>query len=254
MQQRASSRTLRRALAAAGLAAVATPASAYEYRLAYTVVGNYKDLVVAGYRFAGPTVVGNCSYTRITTGSGRDPKTYYTPIPQTCTWDRQGALLSVAPGAPDVPAPIAYDGTRTVYALASDGGSTGTDSAYPGGYVITPGSHETWLTSMGYLVLPPGPYTFTATVASDGDVPLNVTAVTARLVQTRALVVVNWTTCVGQVAVGATCDVNVTYDFHKLRSTTGLAYDTMTIHLASDAALVSDFVQSYTLEVKVPKD
>ena len=48
-------------------------ARAYEYKLQYTPVGDYENLVVAGYQIVGRTIVGNCSYTAITSGSGRDP-------------------------------------------------------------------------------------------------------------------------------------------------------------------------------------
>jgi hypothetical protein len=53
------------------------------------------------------------------------------------------------------------------------------------------------------------------------------------------------------VAPGATCDVTVSYGFSTLRAPSGLAYDTLTLHLASNAGQVNDFVQSYTLEVPV---
>jgi hypothetical protein len=146
---------LRGGAAAIGLLC-AVPSSAYEYRLAFTPIGNYKDLVVAGHQISGGAVIGDCSYTRITSGSGRDPKAICTPIPQTCTWSLYGALSTVT-GEPTAPAPIAVDGTRTVYAGTSTKLYAGSDSAYPGGFVFRWGSHETWLTSNACLVLPPGP-------------------------------------------------------------------------------------------------
>jgi hypothetical protein len=54
--------------------------------------------------------------------------------------------------------------------------------------------------------------------------------------------------------VGATCSVTVIYDPTKLSSATGLAYDTLTIGVTSDAGQASDFVQSYTIVVKRTSD
>jgi hypothetical protein len=240
-------------LLAAGLLA-SGPGRAIEYQLRFTPVGNYKDLVVAGYQLNGNQVVGNCSYTRITSGSGRGGRTIYTPVPATCTWDLVGTLLGSAPGTPVAPPPLEVIGTETIYAIQSSNVYAGFDSALPGGFVFNFGSRYTWLTSNAHLVLPQQPYTFTATIRSNGDMPLTVTAVSATKTQAKATIKVNSTTCLGQLPVGGTCDVNVTYTDAKLSSTTGLAYDTFTIHLATDAAQTADFVQSATLEVKIPQD
>jgi hypothetical protein len=212
-------------------------------------------LVVAGYQLTGSTVVGNCSYYTVHSGSGRGggyhtTTTYYN---QTCTWDYYGNLLSIVPGAPAAPAPLYINGTQTVYALNGNGEYTGSDSSLPNhGFVNTPGSHYTWVTSNAYAVLQQMVYTFSVTLVSDGDVPLNITAAEASA--RVATATVKSTTCVGQTAVGATCSVTVTYDATKLRTATGLAYDTLTIGVTSDAGQTPDFVQSYTITVKRSDD
>ena len=95
-------------------------------------------------------------------------------------------------------------------------------------------------------------YTFTVTLQSDGDGPLNISAAEASA--RFATVTVKSTTCVGQTAVGATCSVTVTYDPTKLRTATGPAYDTLTVGVTSDAGQTPDFVQSYTVTVKLSDD
>lgn len=237
------------AVAFAGLA------TAHEYPLQYTANGGARGLVVAGYEFVGNTVVGNCSYYTVTSGSGKgggyhSNTTYYN---QTCTWDLYGNLLTVAAGAPAVPAPLYVNGTQTVYAMNSNGGTTGSDSALAGhGFVNTLGSHYTWTTSNAYMVLNTTPYTFTATLASDGDVPLNISAADVGALLGKTTLVS--TTCIGTIAVGSTCSVTVTYDARKLKSPSGLAYDTLTLGVASDAGQASDFIQRYTVVVKVSDD
>lgn len=229
--------------------AVTSVADAYEYRLQFTPNGGYQGLVVAGYAFDGNGVTGNCSYYTVHSGSGRGggyhtTKTYFN---QTCSWDSYGNLLSITPGAPVVPAPLYVDGTKTVYAVDGNGGSTGSDAALPlyHGFVNTVGSHYSWVTSNAYAVLQQTPYTFTATLVSDGDVPLNISAVAASALQ--GAVTVGGTTCSGQIPAGATCDVTVTYDPTRLRSASGLAYDTLDINVTSDSGQAHDFTQSYTI-------
>jgi len=51
--------------------AFAGVADAYEYRLQFTPNPGSRGLVVAGYAFDGSTVVGNCSYYTVHSGSGR---------------------------------------------------------------------------------------------------------------------------------------------------------------------------------------
>ena len=241
------------AAALAGLT-IAGTAQAYEYPLQYILYGNYENLVVAGYQIVGTTVVGNCSYTRITSGSGRDPHSTDTPIPQTCSWDLYGNLISTVAGAPTVPTPIATSGTETIYARPTAKLYTGTDSAlHNGGFVFKYGSHYQWVTPAVYEVLSrQAPYSFTATISSNGDTALIVSTVKASALLGK--VTLDTTTCIGTVAVGATCDVSVTYDDTKFSSVTGLAYDTLTIHLKTTAGQSHDFVQSYTDVVRIPPD
>ncbi len=233
----------------------ATPADAVQYPLQFGPPGNYKDLHVAGYQIIGKTVIGNCSYTQIFSGSGRDPHTTYTPIPQTCTWSLYGALLSVSPGAPVVPSPVGVVGSQTIYAQRSSQLYTGTDSTLShGGFVFKYGAHYDWVTSNGYMVLAQVPYNFTASLASNGDIPLSVSVLRASSKLRGVKVTINSTTCIPIVAPASNCDVNITYDDTKLTSGSGLAYDTLTIHLVSNAGVGSDFVQSYTDQVKIPPD
>jgi hypothetical protein len=246
--------TLAASLGAAGAA------QAYEYPLLYTPVGNYKDLVIAGYQITlNRTIIGNCSYVAIRSGSGRDPRQTYIPMPQTCTWDRFGHLLSTVAGAPIVPSPLSTQGTETIYAQKSKHFYTGADSALTErGFVFFYGEHYEWLTSNAYMVLPYQPYTFTVSLTSNGDEPLTLSKITAKTSMTLTSVTVDSTTCLsGPIAVGATCDITVTYDFHKLSSPSGLAYDGVTIHLgpaAGEGGFTTDFAQRYTLEVPVPVD
>jgi hypothetical protein len=231
-------------------------AGAYEYPLQFTPNPGYLDLVVAGYYYSGSTVVGNCSYYTQHGGSGKGggyhvTTTYYN---QTCTWDLYGNLLSVAQGEPAIPAPLYDNGSESVYAVTGNGEYTGTDTKLPfGGFVFTQGSHYTWLTSNAYMDLPQKPYTFAATLVSDGDVPLNISkvAVSAVTIHHPAL---NSTTCVGEIPVGSTCGITVTYNPWWLSSPTGLAYDTLTIAVTSDAGEAYNFVQRYTISVRVPTD
>jgi hypothetical protein len=249
----------RRAALAAACVVSAGTANAIEYPLQYNPYGDYEKLVVAGYAIVGKTIVGNCSYTRITSGSGRDPRSSYTPIPQTCTWDLYGNLVSTIPGAPTVPPVIKVRGTETIYAHIGGSIYTGTDSAYAtGGFVFTYGAHEQWLTSNAYMVqplqTPTTPYTFIATLLSNGDVPLNVSKVTATTLLAGAKATITSTTCIGKILGGATCDVGISYSDVGITSPTGLAYDTLTIHAVSNAGEVNDFIQRYTDEVPIPVD
>ncbi len=238
-----------------GLLLLAQVAGAHEYALQFTPNSGYRGLVVAGYQISGSTVIGNCSYYTVHSGSGRGggyhtTTTYYN---QTCTWDLYGNLLSIAPGAPAVPAPLYTSGTQTVYALTPNGVYTGTDTALPThGFVNTPGSHYTWTTSNAYGILQQMVYTITVTLVSNGDLPLNVSGAEASAI--HSIATVQSTTCVGQIAIGSTCSVTVKFDPTKLRTASGLAYDTLTVGVISDAGQPSDFIQSYTIAVKLADD
>ena len=208
---------------------------------------------MAGYQLVsdarfGFVVVGNCSYYTQHSGSGRGGgykiiTTYYN---QTCTWDPFGSLLTIANGAPAAPTPIATNGTQTIYASNAAGAFTGSDSALTNrGFVFTPGSHYTWLTSNAYTVLQQALYSLTVTLKSDGDMPLAVSSVRASALRGGARV--TSTTCGGEIPVGSTCDITVAYDPTRFQSPSGLAYDTLDVAVVSDAGQVHDFVQSYTI-------
>jgi hypothetical protein len=212
-------------------------------------------LVVAGYQLSGNTVIGNRSYYTVHSGSGKGGgyhtiTTYYN---QTCTWDLYGNLLSVVAGAPVAPASLYTIGTQTIYATNANGVTTGTDTTLPQrGFVNTPGSHYTWTTSNAYQVLQSKVYSFTITLLGDGDLPLTVTASEASAIRAKGSV--SSTTCTGVIPVGGTCSITVTYDPTRIRSATGLAYDTLSVGVISDAGQIHDFVQSYTISVPVPVD
>lgn len=235
------------------LLASAPAAVATDYPLSFTPISGYQGLVVAGYAFQGNTVVGNCSYYTVQAGSGRGGGTTTTRYDQTCTWDMYGNLQSITTGAPTPPAPLYTDGTRTIYAVAGGGAYTGTDTRLPhGGFVNTPGSHYSWLTPNDYQVLRQMPQNFTLTLKSDGDAPLNVRALNASALHASATL--QGTTCIGALAAGSTCSVTVAYDPTQLSSATLLAYDTLTVSVASDAGQAQDFVQSYTIVLTQPLD
>src|SRR5882762_3243151 len=150
-------KAFRMCLAALGCLAFTGAARAFEYPLQFTPNPGYRGLVVAGYAFNGDSVVGNCSYYTVHSGSGRGGgyhiyKTYYN---QTCTWDLFGNLTGIAVGAPVAPAPLYVNGTQTVYATNANGDLTGSDIALGpnGGFVITPGAHYSWVTSNAYTNL-----------------------------------------------------------------------------------------------------
>ncbi len=241
------------ATAPVSVAIPATSGGGNEHRLQFTPASGARGLVVAGYGLApdplhGTVVIGNCSYYTVRSGSGRGGgyKTTTTYFNQTCTWDPYGNLLTVALGAPAIPSPISVSGTQTIYASTATGIYTGTDSALPGiGFVYAPGPQYAWLTPNPYTVIPQALYTVTATLRSDGDMPLNVASVEASVL--AGGVTVTGTTCSGQIPVGSICSVTVAYDPTRLRSTTGLAYDTLDIHVGTDAGNAVDFTQRYTI-------
>lgn len=231
------------------LAVFAPVAGAYEYPLQFTPNAGYRGLVVAGYGFEGNVVVGNCSYYTVSGTSGKGGgsrgavnKNYR----QTCRWDSYGNLLSVTPGAPAVPAsPLYTQGSVAVYAVNANGDTTGSDAKLSGhGFVNTPGSHYTWLTPNNSGVVQQMSYTLVATLKSDGDAPVNISAVEASALTGTAAV--KSTTCVGQVKAGATCSVSLIYDASKVTSA-DLTYDVLRIDLTSDAGGSHDFVQKFTI-------
>jgi hypothetical protein len=234
-------------------------ARAYEYPLQFTPNSAYRDLVVAGYRFEGNEVVGNCSYSVMPSSSGKGGGhgVEIQVHEQTCRWDLYGNLLHVTPGAPLAPSPLRVNGTMTVYAANKNGGFTGRDTMIQGGgFVNTPGSHYSWLTPNANTVIPQqqSVYSTVITLKSDGDVPLEITALDASSLRSRAGV--ESTTCSGQIQPDATCSITVKFDYTKLNSPSALVYDTLRIKLKSDAGAASDFIRSYTIGVpkKVDRD
>ena len=181
--------------------------------------------------------------------AGHNIKTYN----QTCKWDLHGNLLSVTPGAPVVPLPLYTTGTQTVFAVDTSGDVAGSDSALPEhGFVNSPGSHYTWLTPMSNAVLQQAVYSLVATLKSDGDTPVNISALVPSAL--HGVATLTGTTCVGQIKVGSTCSINVTYDPTKLTGSDGLAYDTLRIDLTSDAGAAHDFVQKCTIVLPNPNN
>jgi len=146
--------------------------------------------------------------------------------------DLTGNLLSITPGAPVTPPILYIEGTRTIYAL--NGSSTaGSDSALlPNhGYVDAPSPHYTW----GPFTPPTGPaaQTVTLTLASDGDLPLDITAASETTALARSHMVA--TNCVGVLAPGSSCSIAIYYDPTRLAYPTGLMYETLTVTVQSNA-------------------
>jgi len=245
-------------LIALSLAVFAPLVGATEYPLQFTPNPGYRGLVVAGYTFSpdGQQVIGNCSYYTVSSGGSgkgggsRATKTYA----QTCTWDLNGNLISMVKGALPIPVPLYVNGSQIIYAVNAAGDSTGADSVLPGkGFVSTPGAHYTWLTPQNHGVLQQMVYTLTATLTSDGDVPLDVTEVTPSALQGAVKLVQpadpNSTNCIGETKPGATCTITVQYDPTKLTSPIGLVLDTLRIDLTSNAGAGHDFMQVFTIVV-----
>jgi hypothetical protein len=230
-------------------------ARAYEYPLQFTSNPPGQDLLVAGYRFEGNEVVGNCSYRVVPGSSGRSGGNHgkIQIQEQTCRWDLYGNLLRVTPGAPAVPAPIQINGTMTVYAANAKGGSTGRDTKMPGGgFVNTPGSHYSWVTPDAHAVTlqKQSGYSSVITLKSDGDAALEIRGLEASSLNGWA--VVETATCSGKIQPDATCSITIRFDLSKLSSPGGQFDDTLTIKLKSDAGVARDFIQTYT--IVVPKE
>jgi hypothetical protein len=246
---------LRLLLLVFAIACFAQGAQAYEYPLQFTSNLPFRDLLVAGYRFEGNEVVGNCSYRVAPGSSGRSGGNHgkVQIHEQTCRWDLYGNLLRVTPGAPAVPSPIQINGTMTVYATNAKGGSTGRDTKMAGGgFVNTLGSHYSWVISDAHAVIlqKQTGYSSVIMLKSDGDAALDIRGLDAGSL--RGWAAVETTTCSGQIQPDATCSITIRFDLSKLSSTGGLFYDTLTIKLKSDAGVARDFIQSYTIEV--PKE
>jgi len=234
------------ALVAFCVLGIAPVAVAYEYPLQFKPNAGYRGLIVAGYGFVGTNVVGNCSYYTVSGASGKGgggphAKTYA----QTCIWDVHGNLLSITPGAPAAPAPVATKGSAVIYAIDANGNYTGTDSHLPErGFVNSLGSHYTWLTPGNNAVLHQIVYTLTATLRSDGDMPVTISNVTAGALHGKASL--KHTDCNGQIEVGDKCSITVSYDPAAVTGA-DFASDTLRINLTSDAGGAHDFIQNFII-------
>ena len=252
---------MRKVLAAIALMLFGT-AHAYEYKLQFAPPPGARGVNVVGYAFTDAGGVSGLVHYAVThCSSGRGAHCITTQYDYSATWDLIGNLTGSVAGAPTAPAPLYVDGTKTVYA---DNGTnqTGSDSAISGvdkGFVITPSSHYMWQSPNGQLsVIPDAPYTFSASLLSDGDFNLSVAQVTVSAAPSGYLagfpdqgaVSISSDGCGTSVSPGASCAYVVTYDPTTIQctpSTQGLIYTTVTLTLATDAAQNFDFTQIYTV-------
>ena len=246
---------MKRILSTLILLCFALVASAHEYRLQFTPQSGARNLVVAGYEFAGDTVVGNCSYSTVSACSGRGCHSKTTYHDNTCAWDLYGNLLSMTPGAPTTRPPLYTTGTKIVYA-ANDTSTTGLDTR-DFGFVSTPSSHYRWLTlNGGYAVIPDAVYSITATLISNGDYALNFagakveTRTFGTVTPTPGQAIVSANTCVGAVMPRSKCTVTVSYKPKTIACTFsrhGFAYTGIKLSLVTDAGANTDFTQRFTV-------
>jgi len=145
--------------------------------------------------------------------------------------------------------PISVDGSQVTFATNAAGDSTGADLASPEhGFVSTPGAHYTWAPPQNPAVLRQGVYSLTATLKNDGDLPLDIWAVTPSAHLSK--VTLNSETCTrAPIVVGDTCSITVTYDDTAVKSPIGLALDTLRVDLTSNAGAGPDFIEAFTLVV-----
>lgn len=242
--------------------AMSLPSFAYEYHLQYPPGG--KGLVVIGERYnVDGTVSGSITYyTQTCTGRTCGPRTYFN---KSGTWDGQGDFISATDTPWHAQSPIATNGTEVIYATSGPS-KTGRDTR-GFGFIDTPAPHFTWQSvdqpcggtfpsfNACYYVIPYAPFTFTLTVLSDGDLPLNVssesivTAPSGYYTPSGGTGTVVSDTC-HAVAPGATCTVTVVYDPTTIASTGspyGYAYTTLTITLNSNAGNMPSWMTRFTL-------
>lgn len=231
---------------------LAGQSAAYEYPLQLGVPSNARGLTVAGYAFKSGKVNGDCSYYTVTSGSGRDPRSYITHFYQGCTWDLHGNLKAVTPGEPAAPTPISSVNGLTIYAKDAKGDTTGVDTAVRGGFVNTPSAQFSWLTASGGYVFMSNqqPIELTLNIQSVGDLPL----VVHKVVPTSgyARMSVKTTTCApAPVASGASCAIVITYDPSAIPGGDNpyTAYDHITVSLLSNSGQSTTF--SETVEVPI---
>lgn len=240
------------------VALAANVASAYEYHLRYAPPAGGRLLGVAGYKYAANTVIGSCNYSVSSACSGRGCHSVTTYYYNTCTWDLFGNLLSVATGPITAPPVIATVGYETEYALNPNnppGGTTGRDTR-GFGYVDTPSPHYSWQTTNGaYYVIPDASYLVSATLVSDGDLALNISAasvaaqVSGTITPTPGTATIG-NSCVGSLVPGATCTVTATYDPTSIACTGspyGYAYTGIDLSLTTNSGTKADFTQRYTV-------
>ena len=232
-------------------------AAGYEYRLQFNAASGARSLVVAGYYFNGNTVVGNCSYDTVSSGSGRVPRSTTTHHPNTCAWDLYGNLISLTAGAASsAPAPpIGQSGTEIIY--ASNGtSSTGIDTR-GFGFVNTPSPHYSWDPSSGtYAVIPYAATSIIATLTNDGDEPLDIASasvepsVSGTITPSPGTATVASTTCPSSLPVGSSCSFTVLYNPRKIRCTAspyGFAYTQLNLNLVTDSGSTTDYIRSFTI-------
>jgi len=237
-------------------------AHAYEYTLQFTPPPGAKDIRVVGYTLnADGGVTGLVHYAITRCSSGRGAHCVTTQYDYTATWDPFGHATGLVAGAPTAPPPLYVNGTKTVYA---DNGTnqTGSDSAITGvdkGFVNTPSPHYTWQSPSGQiLVIPDAPYSFSVSLLSDGDFPVDVAQVAVSAAPSGSLsgvpnqgaVSVTSDGCGPSIAPGTSCAYTVTYDPTTIKctgSTQGLAYTTLTLTLSTNAGQNFDFTQIYTV-------
>jgi hypothetical protein len=252
---------MKKVLAAIALMLFGT-AHAYEYKLQFAPPPGAKGINIVGYAFTDTGGVSGLVHYAVTRcSSGRGAHCITTQYDFSATWDLFGNATGLVAGAPTAPAPLYVDGTQTVYA---DNGTnkTGSDSAIAGadkGFVITPSSHYSWQSPNGQLsVIPDSPYTFSASLLSDGDFNLNVAQATVSAapsgylagVPNQGAISITSDGCGPSVSPGASCAYVVTYDPTTIQctpSTQGLIYTTITLTLATDAGQSFDFTQIYTV-------
>ena len=248
---------MNRLLLAVTLLATSSTAHAYEYKLQFTPQGGARGVTVAGYSFNGNSVGGNCSYYTVSASSGRGGHSVTTHHYNTCTWDLFGNLNSMTPvsSAPVAPPPLSQTGTEIVYAV-SGSSSTGADTR-GFGFVNTPSSHYSWQTpNGGYAVIPYAVYTITATLVSDGDLPLafdaaDVTAfISGFITPAPGTASVASTTCPSSVAPGSSCSITVSYDPTTIKCTGspyGYGYTGVDLSLVTSAGANVDFTERFTI-------
>ena len=246
---------MKRILFALMFLGIAHVASAYEYHLQFVPQPGARGLVVAGYRFVGDTVVGDCSYVTYSACSGRGCHSVPTYHYNTCTWNLYGTQLSMTSGAPTAPKPLYQIGTEIVYA-SSGTSTTGVDTRNFG-FVSTPSAHYTWQTpNAGYADIPDAAYKIEATLISDGDYALDFTGarvvpqIYGTITPSPGSAIVSANTCVGAVLPGRTCTVTVTYNPTTISCTGspyGFAYTGIDLSVFSDADIHTDFTQRFTV-------